>query len=125
VFSKLLGLQYHIVYKKGTKNRVVDALFKRGQQTIDLHSISTVQPQWLLAVQNNYSTDLVAKGLFTKLALATNYVPHFTLLNGIMRYKSKVWIGQDPTLHSQLISAMHNTALGGHSGVPVTYSGLK
>jgi hypothetical protein len=33
--------------------------------------------------------------------------------------------GQDPSLHSQLIATMHSTALGGHSGVPITYSRLK
>jgi hypothetical protein len=113
------------VYKKGTENRVADALSRRSQQIAYLHSIFVVQPQWLLAVQNSYSTNLVAKELLTKLALAHGSVPHFTLLNGILRYKSKVWIGQDPSLHSQLISAMHNTTLGGHSGVPVTYSRLK
>jgi hypothetical protein len=27
------------------------------------------------------------------LAIAPDLVPHFTLLNGLLRYKSKVWIG--------------------------------
>jgi hypothetical protein len=46
VFSKLLGLQYSIVYKKGSDNRVADALSRRapGDQSL---AISTVTPRWL------------------------------------------------------------------------------
>jgi hypothetical protein len=125
VFSKLLGLQYQIIYKKSTENRVADALSRRIQQFAELQPVSVVQPQWLLVVQNNYSADLVAQELLTKLAIAPDFVPHFSLLNGLLRYKSKVWIGQDPYLHSQLLSVMHNLALGGHSRVPMTYNRLK
>jgi hypothetical protein len=36
-----------------------------------------------------------------------------------------VWIGLDNNLRLQILAAMHNSALGGHSGFPVTYSRLK
>jgi hypothetical protein len=82
--GSIRSLQYQIVYKKRTENRVADALSRRSQQTTELQSISAVQPQWLLAVQNSYSADPMAKELLTKLAIAPNSVPHFTLLNGIL-----------------------------------------
>jgi transposase InsO family protein len=37
----------------------------------------------------------------------------------------EVWIGHKPELHTRIISAMHTSPLGGHSGVPVTVRKLK
>jgi len=43
VFTKLLGLQYRIVYKQGTNNRVVDALSRRTP-TESVSAISSCTP---------------------------------------------------------------------------------
>ena len=43
VFTKLLGLQYRIVYKPGTDNRVADALYRRSQ-VVELSAISAPVP---------------------------------------------------------------------------------
>jgi hypothetical protein len=47
VFSELLGLQYKIVYKQGSKNRVADALPRRIHDADELSMISAPIPQWL------------------------------------------------------------------------------
>jgi hypothetical protein len=51
VFTKLLGLQYKIIYKKGVENRVADALSRRVPDQAELSAISLVIPDWLLSVQ--------------------------------------------------------------------------
>jgi hypothetical protein len=56
VFTKLLGLHYKIVYRKGTDNRAADALSQQVQP--ELSSISTVTPKWLSDIQASYSQDL-------------------------------------------------------------------
>jgi hypothetical protein len=33
--------------------------------------------------------------------------------DGLLRYKSRIWIGNNPTVHNQLISALHDTPVGG------------
>jgi hypothetical protein len=60
-----------------------------------------------------------------KLSLNSFVIPHFVLKDGIIRYKARIWVGQNPDLHNQLISAMHNSTLGGLSGFPVTYIKIK
>jgi hypothetical protein len=55
------------------------------------------------------------------LTLDSDVVPHFTLQQGLLRYKNMIWIGLDYALHSELISAFHALAVGGHSGISVTY----
>jgi len=44
---------------------------------------------------------------------------------GVLRFRNRIWIGNDTVLQTQLISAMHSSAVGKHYGVPVTYSRLK
>lgn len=54
VFTKLLGLQYKIVYKQGSDNRVADALSRRAQAEGQSLAISIIKPQWCQAVVEGY-----------------------------------------------------------------------
>jgi len=124
VFTKLLGLQYKIIYKQGPENRVADALSRRS--SIDqVLALSTSTPLWLEAVVSAYASDPQAQELITKLSLKPDDVPYYTLSGGVLQFKNRIWVGNDTSLQSQLISTMHTSALGGHSGIPVTYSKLK
>lgn len=87
--------------------------------------MSVTQPQWLAEVEASYEKDEHAQAIIAKLLLDSQSVPHFTFSNGILRYKSRIWIGQVQSLHNQLISALHTTAMGGHSGISVTLRRLK
>jgi hypothetical protein len=90
VFTKLLGLQYKVIYRKGSKNRAADALSHRHQSPDKLLTISTPTPQWLLSIQANYDQDEFAQGLIAKLALDPKAVSHYTLKDGILRYKRRI-----------------------------------
>jgi transposase InsO family protein len=49
----------------------------------------------------------------------------FTLKDGVIRYKGRIWLGTNVQLQNKVISALHDSALGGHSGAPVTYRRIK
>lgn len=125
VFTKLLGLNYRIVYKKGSENSVADALSRRPHPEAQTFAISTPQPMWLEDVLASYSHDASVQTLMTKLTLDPQSVPHFTLNNGILKYKNRVWLGSNTTLHQKIMAALHCSPLGGHSGIPVTLRKLK
>lgn len=55
-FIKLLGLQYRIMYKKGTDNTAADAL-SRNAEASTLAAISTVTPKWLEIILEGYTQD--------------------------------------------------------------------
>lgn len=120
VFSKLLGLSYKIVYRHGNDNRAADALSHYPVGTCA--AISVTQPQWLTAVKSSYATDYYAQAIIAKLLLDPRSVPNFTFNNGILRYKSRIWIGHDQALQTQLITVLHTNAVGGWGGTPAFLS---
>jgi hypothetical protein len=50
-------------------------------------------------------------------------IPHFTLLNGILHYKNRVWIGDNGPLQHQLLESVHASAVGGAFRVPCHLQG--
>jgi predicted RNA-binding protein len=67
VSTKLLGLQYKIIYRPGHSNRVADALSRRISP--EFNAVSEVVPQWLTDVQKSYRHDPAAQSLMARLAL--------------------------------------------------------
>jgi len=68
--TKLMGLSYKIVYKKGSENRVADALSRVTQTDIyDISSLSIVKPVWLQDIQTGYQQDSHAMQLLTELSV--------------------------------------------------------
>ena len=49
---------------------------------------------------------------------------HFVWRNGLLRYKKRVIVPTDSTLHAKLLHEMHDTKVCGHSGVLRTYKKL-
>lgn len=93
MFTKLLGLQYRIVYCLGTANQAVDALSRQLEPPASCASVSALVPTWSSAVQASYRDDVYATELLSKLAVDPAAVPHFSLQSGasgwamIMPYK--------------------------------------
>ena len=66
--TRLMGLQFRVVYKKGKDNLAADALSRVGHM-MALQAVSQAQPQWLQAVVNSYVTDARAQDLLAQLAV--------------------------------------------------------
>jgi hypothetical protein len=119
-----MGLQFKVVYKKGKDNLAADAL-SRVCHLIALQAVSEVTPKWMQEVLNSYSTDSQAQQLLSQLALTSPDEHGYTLDKGLIKYKGKVWIAANSALQTKLISAMHSSAIGGHSGTKATYQRIK
>jgi hypothetical protein len=125
VFAKLLGLNYQVVYKQRSENRAADALSRKTSHQAHCAAMSTTTPQWISEVLTGYQSDTHANELLSELSIDPSAIPSFTLSGGLLHYKDRVWIGDNPDLHKKLLHACHDSALGGHSGAPVTYRHLK
>jgi hypothetical protein len=68
--TKLMGLQFKIVYKKGKENIAVDALSRIAHLNA-LQAVSRVQHDWIQEVTNSYAIDSRAQDLLKQLALVS------------------------------------------------------
>jgi hypothetical protein len=119
--TKLLGLQFKIAYNKGLDNRLADALSRNPVFACDqLMAVSHSTPIWLEEVAKGYLNDEQAQKLLAKLAISSP-VDHFTLHDGLIHYKGRIWLGNNSNLQSKITQALHDGAAGGHSGFYVTY----
>jgi hypothetical protein len=123
-YFKLMGFQYQVLYKKGAENRAADALSRRPAAD-ECSSISAVKPAWIETVTDGYASDPKATQLLTELALQSPNDKGYSLHQGVIRYKGRVWLGSHTSAHQAVLQALHNSGLGGHSGSLVTYQKVK
>jgi len=122
--TRLMGLQFKVVYRKGKENLAADALSRLGH-LMAIQSVSSVQPVWVQEVLNSYATDAQAKALLSRLAISSPDAQGYSLQTGLIRFKDKIWIGSNSALQTKLIAALHSSAVGGHSGQLATYHRVK
>lgn len=82
--TRLMGMQFNIVYKKGKENMVADALSRVGHM-MALQAVSTVQPLWIQEVANSYITDSHAQEILARLAVCSPDQQGYSLHQGVIR----------------------------------------
>jgi hypothetical protein len=73
----------------------------------------------------SYEDDKQAQDLISKLSVQPSAVPHFSLVNGVIRFNNRIWLSKTSSLQPKLMAAFHNSAVGGHSGIPASYHKMK
>uniref|UniRef100_A0A453QLK2 Integrase catalytic domain-containing protein n=1 Tax=Aegilops tauschii subsp. strangulata TaxID=200361 RepID=A0A453QLK2_AEGTS len=121
--TKLLGLNYRIEYRKGALNQAADALSRRPEAAVC--AISVCVPRWLEDVKRSYTQDPQCTKILAAASVPTATNGSFQVHGGLIRYKGRVWIGNNPVVQQQVLAELHSGAIGGHSGVQATYSRLK
>lgn len=123
--TKLLGLQYKICYRKGFDNKAADALSRiqsvEGQEVL---AISQLQHVWLQQVMEGYLEHPETKKLLSDLSVQSPK-GNFSLKDGLIKYKNKIWVGHNSTAQHSIIQALHASPVGGHSGIYPTYVKIK
>lgn len=116
--TKLLGLDYEIQYNRGFENRAVDALSRRHENSDNstLFSISITQPTWLEEINQSYEGDPQATQILTELIITSQDNSNYTLQQGIIRYKQKIYVGKSNALKRKVWEALDQSLVGGHSG---------
>jgi hypothetical protein len=99
---KLIGYNYKIEYKEGKENKATYALSRRPQEE-SVSALSTAIPLWIHDVQASYVADPKCKEIEEHLHIKPNSMPNFTMTNGIIRYKGRLYIGSNTELRQHLI----------------------
>lgn len=118
--TKMLGLQYRIMYKPETTNRAANALSRReNKDDVEVIAISTVVPDWMEAIADQQ--DPQANKLLQELTISGNGTSKFELHNGVLKLGNRVWVGNNEIVQRNILNSLHSSALGAHSGFQVTY----
>jgi len=109
-----MDLNFKIQYKKGSTNAAADALSRCVVDT-DKHlmSLCSCTPSWLEKLQEGYQDDHVPKQLLTELSLNASSNSDYSLSQGIIRYKGRIWVGQNLLAQNHILQALHASGIGG------------
>lgn len=125
---QVIGPQLQNCLKKGTDNSAADALSQLPMATNhcfeEFLALSVTQPIWVQQLTDSYSSHPPTAKLLTSLTLSSPQ-GHFTLDKGIIKYKARLWVASSVPLQQKILSALHSSAIGGHSGFLVTYMKVK
>jgi hypothetical protein len=119
-----MDLKFKIVYNKGKDNAVADALSRIGN-VMNIQATFELQPVWMQEVLNSYKTDQTTQNLLVQLAVSTPNEKGFLLDKGIIKKGSRIWVGANSALQTKIITALHGSAVGGHSGSQGIYKRVK
>jgi hypothetical protein len=86
---------------------------------------SICRPYWVQEVMNSYTTDSEMVALLQQLAIQSPNEKGYILEHGIIKLQGRVVIGANLALQTKLIAQLHDTPVGGHSGIQATYQRVK
>ena len=66
-----------------------------------------------------------AKALLSQLLVDGTPRPPFQLKDGIIFYKDRIWLGSNHDLKRKLLTALHDSPIGGHSGALAPFQKLR
>lgn len=114
-----------VIYKPGSTNLKADALSRHSQPPLQLNAVSYCSPTWLAEVAAGYTSDPVSRALVQELSVDPESHPPYSLINGVLRIRDRIWVGNNKPLQLRICFALHASAMGGHLGFPVIYARAK
>lgn len=86
--TRLMGLQFKIIYRKRKDNLAADALSRVGH-LMAVQAVSEVTPTLIQEVLNSYATDTAAQRLLATLAIASPNAEGYSLFKGLIKCKDR------------------------------------
>jgi hypothetical protein len=123
--TKLFGYDYEIIYKKGKKNVVADALSQKYEEDKSLFSFSFIVTYWLQVVYEEWLQDPKISSLLHQLQHNSLFSPGYSWNNEELCYKGHLYLCKKSQLKSTVLSELHSSPIIRHSGFTKTYEWVK
>ena len=115
---KMMGYDYDLIFRKGSKNAAADALSRLPQ--VALQAITVCSNELLDRIKHSWLKDANLVHLIHKAKRNVNQGSKYSWQSGVLKRKGKLVVGDDPVLKQDLLHYFHATAVGGHSGIDAT-----
>ncbi|KAL0421330.1 UNVERIFIED_CONTAM: Transposon Ty3-G Gag-Pol polyprotein [Sesamum latifolium] len=128
-YGKGIGavLMQEVKYKKGSENRAADALSRinHDKEKPQANAITTQVPLWMQDIQGSYEGNTLFQIVVQAKVLDNQAFPDYSYETGVLRRKGRICVGSHGAVRERIIKSMHDSALGGHSGINGTYQRIK
>ena len=124
-----------VEYKKCKENLVADALSRNAEIEDFCHDcddtkgvlcmVSFPTPTWLIDLKASYGSDQKVQGIFQASELGKEVPKGFSIQNGLLLYKGRIYLGSCDALKVAMLQQVHNSSLGRHSGFLKTFHKVK
>jgi hypothetical protein len=115
--TKILGYDFEIIYKKGKKNVVEDALSRKDEDVeAFLYAISIIQPDWIIEARDEWKNEKKVWTLIQRLQQDSSASYTFTWKNDSLWYKDHLYLCKNSQLKQKVLLELHTSPVGGHSG---------
>ncbi|GKV27572.1 hypothetical protein SLEP1_g36732 [Rubroshorea leprosula] len=122
--AKLMGYDFSISYKKGKENVVVDALSRVSSNQLMQMAVFRILPGIYEEVRLSWEVDPVRREICNKLQQGSLKDSAYTWSEGQLRRKGRLVVGNNAALRRKLIHLVHDSAMGGHSGIQASIKRL-
>ncbi|WVZ16861.1 hypothetical protein V8G54_009843 [Vigna mungo] len=122
--SKLLGYEYTVQYKPGSHNVVADGLSRIPDSSGICYTLSMPNFIFMEQLRKSVETSSVYTTLLSCIQTDPAAHPDYTLHNGLILFKNRLWLNPENTFRLKLIDEYHSTPIGGHMGITKTVSQL-
>ena len=118
----MLGYDFEIIYKKGKRNMVADALSRKDEDVEALLcAISIIQPNFIVEPREQWRIDVSVLTLIQKLQRDSSVSNTFVWKNDSLWYRDHLYICKNSKLKQKVLLELHTYPIGGHLGFLKTY----
>jgi hypothetical protein len=108
--TKMLGYDFEIIYKKGKKNVVADALSRKDEYVeAFLCAILIIQPDWIIEVRDEWKNDENVWNLIQRLQQDSSASDTFTWKNDSLWYKDHLYLCKNSQLKQKVLLELHTS----------------
>ena len=112
-----MGYDFEIIYKKGKKHVVPDALSRKDEYVeAFLYAISIIQPNWIIEARDEWKNAEKVWSLIQRLQQDSSASDTFKWKNDSLWYKDHLYLCKKSQLKQKVLLELHTSLLGGHSG---------
>ncbi|CAM8882492.1 unnamed protein product [Rhodiola kirilowii] len=119
--AKLMGYEFYVVYRPGRDNKLADALYRISHVVCQsMHGTFTPELSILRALRNALQRDDSTRQVIQGYETQPDQFPNHNFKDGLLLYRDKLVIPEDPTLRDLILQEYHDTAVGGYAGIQRT-----
>lgn len=112
--TKLLGLDYEIIYKKGRDNIAAGSLSRQFEHNLEeehCHALTVTVPLWLQELQDTWDTDEELQHIISQLVINPAGITGYRWHQGKLTFNGKLVVRNKAEVRQKIIGEFHENAV--------------